>query len=671
MRSFQQAVWVFSLMALAPAYAVAQSYAYVADSGDNTVSGYSVNAATGALTPVPGSPFAAGLSPYSVTVDPTGKFVYVANYFDGTVSAYTINATTGALTSVPGSPFAAEFGTTSVTVDPMDKFVYVANNPDNTVSAFTINATSGALTPVPGSPFAGGSGPFSVAITPKATPAIGTTAPVTAAVGSSIADQATVTGGLNPSGTVTFNLYNNSTATGPALFSDTEPLSGGTATSAGYLATATGTVYWVATYNGDYHDLPVTSATAAESVTITPATPAINTMPQPASATIGSSIADQATITGGYNPTGTVTFKLYNNSTASGTPLFTDASEPLVAGVATSKGYATTALGTVYWVATYNGNSNNYAVSSGAAAESVVVGEPTSLSINNTFAPVMPSSQTLVLTATVTSIYGTVNGGTVTFTVLNSANVQVGAAAVSGPVTNGMASANYTLPAGTPVGIYDIAGIYSGTAGFAGSSEDPPTLTVYDTSFQLHYAANLNSADSLIDVVNTGYNGASANGPGFGAAIGNLCINAYAFSPDEELLACCSCLITPGATASLSVKNDLISIANTAEMPASMTVALVATLAGTGGTGSSCTNSAALATSTSFPLAPSGMQAWDTGVHLTATSVLATTESPFLPATLSPSAMASMAGRCAATYGNSGGTGICNSCKNAAPSGAK
>ena len=66
-----------------------------------------------------------------------------------------------------------------------------------------------------------------------------------------------------------------------------------------------------------------------------------------------------ATVTGGDNPTGTVTFNLYNNSTGTGTPLFTDADVPLVSGMATSTGYTATATGTDYWVATYNGDSNN------------------------------------------------------------------------------------------------------------------------------------------------------------------------------------------------------------------------------------------------------------------------------------------------------------------------
>ncbi|MGC9237930.1 MAG: beta-propeller fold lactonase family protein, partial [Thiomonas sp.] len=45
--------------------------------------------------------------PYSVTVTPAGTFAYVANAGSNNVSAYSINATTGALTPVAGSPFAA------------------------------------------------------------------------------------------------------------------------------------------------------------------------------------------------------------------------------------------------------------------------------------------------------------------------------------------------------------------------------------------------------------------------------------------------------------------------------------------------------------------------------------------------------------------------------------
>jgi DNA-binding beta-propeller fold protein YncE len=77
-------------------------FAYVANFESNNVSAYSIDGSNGTLTPIPGSPFAAGSNPISVAVDPTGKFAYVANFVG---SAYSIGSN-GALTPIPGSPFA-------------------------------------------------------------------------------------------------------------------------------------------------------------------------------------------------------------------------------------------------------------------------------------------------------------------------------------------------------------------------------------------------------------------------------------------------------------------------------------------------------------------------------------------------------------------------------------
>jgi 6-phosphogluconolactonase (cycloisomerase 2 family) len=91
----------------------------------------------------------------------------VANHtIAGTVSGFSIDRKTGALTPVPGSPFAAGGNPRSVAVDPTAQFVYVTNERDNTVSGYSIDRKTGALTPVPGSPFAAGNTPISVAITP-------------------------------------------------------------------------------------------------------------------------------------------------------------------------------------------------------------------------------------------------------------------------------------------------------------------------------------------------------------------------------------------------------------------------------------------------------------------------------------------------------------------------
>jgi hypothetical protein len=288
------------------------------------------------------------------------------------------------------------------------------------------------------------------------TPAIGTEQqPARAFVGSTIADRAAVTSGLSPTGTVTFNLYNNPNGAGTPLFTDTEPLSGGLATSAGYTTTATGTVYWVATYNGDANNGPVTSGTALEPVVITPV---ITTSQQPATATLGSTIADQATISGGANPAGTVTFNLYNNPSASGTPLFTD-TEPLAGGAATSAGFTTTAVGTDYWVATYNGDANNGAVTSGAADEPVVITTAT-LAINTSQQPATATVGTSFADkATVTGGFNVT--GTVTFNLYNNPN-GTGTAlfADTEPLSGGTATSNsYTA---TATGIVYWVATYNG-----------------------------------------------------------------------------------------------------------------------------------------------------------------------------------------------------------------
>ncbi len=150
-------------------WAVAASqFVYVANRDSNNVSAYTVDATTGELTPVAGSPFpAAGTATHGVAVDPSGRFVYVPGASSNDVSAYTVDATTGALTPVAGSPFTADFGAFVAAVDPSGKFVYVANVNSTTVSAYAMDATSGALTPVPGSPFAAGTNPSGLAVDPS------------------------------------------------------------------------------------------------------------------------------------------------------------------------------------------------------------------------------------------------------------------------------------------------------------------------------------------------------------------------------------------------------------------------------------------------------------------------------------------------------------------------
>jgi hypothetical protein len=199
------------------------------------------------------------------------------------------------------------------------------------------------------------------------------------------------------------------------------------------------------------------------------------------------------------------------------------------------------------------------------------------------------------------------------------------------------------------------------------------TLTVFptaDSSFQVRYAANLNLGESYVDITNTGANGASLLGPGLGGASGNICVNVYAFDASEELVSCCSCLVTPDQTVNLGVVADLTSKTLTGVVPTSVTVKLLATLAGTGGsgTGTVCNNSAASATTSS--IVPSGLSAWGTTLHPQGAGVV-TAETRFLPSTLSAGELASITGRCASIIGNASGFGICTSCRSGALGGQK
>src|SRR5206468_688584 len=113
-----------------------------------------------------------------------------------------------------------------------------------------------------------------------------------------------------------------------------------------------------------------------------------------------------------------------------------------------------------------------------------------------------------------------------------------------------------------------------------------------------------------------GANGASLNGPGFGGSVGNICVNVYAFSPDEQLISCCSCLITPNGLVSLSANNDLVSNTLTGVRPNSIVVKLVSTQPTSANnadpTKSNCTQSAAAATTGEIR---TGMLVWGTTLH--------------------------------------------------------
>ncbi len=166
------------------------------------------------------------------------------------------------------------------------------------------------------------------------------------------------------------------------------------------------------------------------------------------------------------------------------------------------------------------------------------------------------------------------------------------------------------------------------------------TNVTMDGPFQIRYASNLNIGDSVINISNSGATG------------GNVCAHVYTFSPDEQLISCCSCTVTPNALVSLSANSDLVSNTLTPAHPTSIVVKLL------GSTGAACNAAAPGALA-------SGLLAWGTTLH-SSTAVAGGvygTETSFTPATLSAGELTRITSFCGFIQANGSGFGICRSCR--------
>jgi len=270
-----------------------------------------------------------------------------------------------------------------------------------------------------------------------------------------------------PSGTVTFSINGSSSPDCPAVTVNAS----GRATCTTSRLTATSDAI-VATYAGDSNFTVASAGTAIQTVSALAATLGVTASPS-SSTMVNDSVTFTAQLAGvsftPLVPTGTVNFTAHGSTISGCGAVLVSA-----AGKATCT-TSSLAAGSNPITATYAGDSNFTVASTGTMTQTVTAtttttAAPASLSYS-------PSSQTVGLSATVSSGSGTVNVGTVTFSVFNG-GTQVGAAVSSGTVTSGSASVTYTLPGGTAVGAYSIQAVYNASAPFATSSDNSHSLTI-------------------------------------------------------------------------------------------------------------------------------------------------------------------------------------------------
>ena len=141
-------------------------------SADSGVAAFTLDQTTGFPTLFAGGLFPTGPAPRNAVTDPSTKFLYTANTGDGTISGFSIDSSTGMLTPVPGSPFSATKAPApgflvimQLAVDPSGKFLYATNTPDMSISIFSISAT-GALSLVGNTPVSAEPGVMRILILP-------------------------------------------------------------------------------------------------------------------------------------------------------------------------------------------------------------------------------------------------------------------------------------------------------------------------------------------------------------------------------------------------------------------------------------------------------------------------------------------------------------------------
>lgn len=120
-----------------------------ANSAANSIYGYSVNETTGALTLLSGFPVATGGNGTGsavserLTIDRANNRLYVVNDGSDTVSAYSVNTATGALTALPFSPIALPAGGYhTIAVHPGGSPLVIGDGSNNRAVNYVITATT-------------------------------------------------------------------------------------------------------------------------------------------------------------------------------------------------------------------------------------------------------------------------------------------------------------------------------------------------------------------------------------------------------------------------------------------------------------------------------------------------------------------------------------------------
>ena len=207
----------------------------------------------------------------------------------------------------------------------------------------------------------------------KKGPSIATTlSATTIEVGGTVHDSATLTGATaDAGGTVTYTVYTNDTCTDNPQGAGTVTVTNGVVPDSDPITFNTaGDYYWQAVYSGDANNDAATSVCTSEHLVVTKKQPAMTTAPNLIP-------NDDATISGAFTATGTITFDLFSpaDATCAGTPAFTQTVNVNGNGTysTTNTSFVASTLGTWRWQVSYSGDANNNPTTSACGVESFTI----------------------------------------------------------------------------------------------------------------------------------------------------------------------------------------------------------------------------------------------------------------------------------------------------------
>jgi uncharacterized repeat protein (TIGR01451 family) len=309
-------------------------------------------------------------------------------------------------------------------------------------------------------------------------------------LGQSVTDTATLSGSNGPvTGTVKFFVcgpVNSDCTSGGTQVGGTVTISAGQATSAAFTPLATGHYCFRAEYTPDQF-APYSPSnhtdTTLECFSVN-ATTALNTNAGgPYTIGVDGTVAlsDVATLSGGTNPTGTITFHLYFGADCSaasevaGSPVTN--TQVNGNGNYPSPSIVVSATGTYHWVASYSGGNNNTGTTTACGAPNenpVVNARPTTLT-TNAGGPFLVGADGTVALSDVGHLSGGTSsaGGHITFMLFsdNACSNQIGSDVTS--AVNGADGKNYTSPSIT----VNAPGTYYWVATYSGDTKNDSSST--------------------------------------------------------------------------------------------------------------------------------------------------------------------------------------------------